>query len=60
MITLTSRVPRILQIWLIGSHANGQFREDSDWDFIVFSDSASIVWDKTMPRSVFSAGYGEY
>ncbi|QHV99075.1 nucleotidyltransferase domain-containing protein [Spirosoma endbachense] len=26
------------EVWLFGSRARGDFREDSDWDFLILSD----------------------
>ena len=36
--TLVARYPGIRSVWLIGSRANSEERESSDWDFIVFAD----------------------
>lgn len=36
---LKSEFPSITSVWLIGSRANGSERDDSDWDFLVFSSS---------------------
>ena len=33
---LTSLLAREVEIWLIGSRANGTAKETSDWDFVVF------------------------
>lgn len=30
------------EVWLIGSRANGTAREDSDWDFLIFGNSALL------------------
>ena len=34
--------PAITAIWLFGSRANGTFRPDSDWDFLVFADRLTL------------------
>jgi predicted nucleotidyltransferase len=28
------------EVWLFGSRARGDFREDSDWDFLILTDKA--------------------
>ena len=39
---LTAKCSMIKSIWLIGSRANNTFRDDSDWDFIVFADKNTL------------------
>jgi hypothetical protein len=34
---LKTAYPSITEIWIIGSRANGNANNDSDWDFLVFS-----------------------
>ena len=36
---LKSEFSSITEVWLIGSRANNNARDDSDWDFVVFSSS---------------------
>jgi predicted nucleotidyltransferase len=36
--SLTEAYPRIREVWLIGSRANGSARAESDWDYLVFAD----------------------
>ena len=43
--------PRITSIWLVGSRANDTARDDSDWDFLVFSSSPISEDIKTIPYS---------
>ena len=35
--------PCIREIWLFGSRANNRARPDSDWDYLVFTDHASLM-----------------
>lgn len=35
---LVARHPGIKSIWLFGSRANNSYREDSDWDLLVFAN----------------------
>lgn len=35
---LTEKYPQIKSIWILGSRANNNFTDDSDWDFWVFSN----------------------
>lgn len=35
---LVSEYPRIESVWLMGSRANDSYREDSDWDLLVFAN----------------------
>jgi hypothetical protein len=37
---LVTRYPTIASIWLFGSRANDEARDDSDWDLLVFSQGA--------------------
>jgi hypothetical protein len=36
---LKSRLRSISSVWLLGSRANGTANSESDWDFLVFSDT---------------------
>ena len=40
---LVSAHPAIGEVWLFGSRANGTARDDSDWDYLVFSDDGSLL-----------------
>lgn len=35
---LTEKYPKIESIWLLGSRANNNFKDNSDWDFWVFTN----------------------
>lgn len=35
---LVREYPRIESVWLMGSRANDSYREDSDWDLLVFAN----------------------
>jgi len=39
---LVSEFRRIKSVWLIGSRANGEERQDSDWDLLVFADEETL------------------
>lgn len=39
---LTTNYPFINSIWMIGSRANNSFRDNSDWDFILFADRNTL------------------
>ena len=43
---LCSECEGISSIWLVGSRANGTFRDDSDWDYIVFADQSFLEYLK--------------
>jgi predicted nucleotidyltransferase len=36
------RFKSITSIWLFGSRANNSFREDSDWDLLIFADEQTL------------------
>jgi len=36
------RFKGITSIWLIGSRANNTFRENSDWDLLIFADEQTL------------------
>ena len=40
--SLTRKYLAIKSIWLIGSRANDNAREDSDWDLLVFADEKTL------------------
>lgn len=40
---LVSHYQGIKEIWLIGSRANGIARSNSDWDFIVFANTKTLL-----------------
>ena len=40
---LTGLLARNVEIWLIGSRANGTAKETSDWDFVVFGGPQVLV-----------------
>jgi hypothetical protein len=44
---LVAAYPRIREVWLYGSHANGTARDDSDWDYLAFADDATLqaLWE---------------
>jgi hypothetical protein len=46
---LKSSFPSITSVWLIGSRGNGTAREDSDWDFIIFSSLSLYDGVKNAP-----------
>ena len=48
---LKSEFPSITDVWLFGSRANGTTRDDSDWDFLVFSTSP--IYEKIKNNAVF-------
>lgn len=39
---LTDKYPQMREIWLIGSRANDQERQESDWDYVAFADSTTL------------------
>lgn len=39
---LTEKLPEIRSIWLFGSRANGNARDSSDWDLLVFGDVSTF------------------
>jgi hypothetical protein len=39
---LTRAYPTIKEIWLIGSRANDEASETSDWDYIAFADQKTL------------------
>jgi len=41
--SLTSTYPQIREIWLFGSRTNPPYKENSDWDFLVFADSEVLA-----------------
>jgi predicted nucleotidyltransferase len=40
---LVREYPRIESVWLFGSRANDSYREDSDWDLLVFANKEILV-----------------
>lgn len=50
---LIARCPKVREVWLIGSRANGISTEVSDWDFIIFADPKAfddLAHDKVLHR----------
>ena len=45
---IVSNISGIREIWLIGSRANGTAQDNSDWDFLVFGNSAALDKLKSM------------
>lgn len=39
---LVKKYPSILEIWLFGSRANGEANQNSDWDFLIFTDQITF------------------
>jgi Nucleotidyltransferase domain len=40
---LTTRYPRIREVWLYGSRANNCWGPDSDWDYLAFADDDTLA-----------------
>jgi len=53
--TLTNQFPGIKSIWLMGSHANDSYRDDSDWDLFAFADQH--IFDRNLQRKLDSGKY---
>ena len=47
---LVTKYPRIREIWLIGSRANGSATADSDWDYLAFADEETFIRLKSDPQ----------
>ena len=47
---LVGTFPKIRQVWLLGSRANGTAKDNSDWDYIVFGDTALLETLRSNPN----------
>lgn len=51
---IAERFPKVTDVWLMGSRANDTAREDSDWDFMIFTDAATVIalQNESIPENI--------